>query len=178
MVEIIIKIELPFGPSFVCCSHLVSLSLCAVLPFLCVQQQHSLSQGATATSLSGSPRDACASSTSHHGRGPWARDISGRTCVLLSRPWDLLPQRICGRPLVALKWPVNWRLVTNRTLTSTLRVTVVTTTARFLYQDFHVELVERTAVPIFDDDSSSESESTSRSSGRRLRQQHAGLEHS
>ena len=47
-----------------------------------------------------------------------------------------------------------------------------------LYQDFHVELVERTAVPIFDDDSSSESESTSRSSGRRLRQQHAGLEHS
>lgn len=58
---------------------------------------------------------------------------------------------------------------------------VVTTTARFLYHGFHVELVERTTAiyPTTSNDETSSSQTFRiQSSGRRLRQQHQGLEDS
>ena len=58
---------------------------------------------------------------------------------------------------------------------------VVTTTARFLYRGFHVELVERTTAtyPTTRRRDQQQSDiSWIQSSGRRLRQQHQGLEDS
>lgn len=83
--------------------------------------------------------------------------------------------------------PHCWRQITNRQLTENVYAQLVTTTARFLWNGFHVELVERTMdmYEYSDDDLAPSGEGTpsslrsrSPSSGRRLRRQHHGLEHS
>ena len=81
--------------------------------------------------------------------------------------------------------PRCWRQVTNRQLTEDMYAQLVTTTARFLWHGFHIELVEQTMdmYEYSEDDwepsseeAPSSSRSRSRSSGRRLRRQHQGLE--
>lgn len=75
-----------------------------------------------------------------------------------------------------------WRQITNRPLTEEVYAELTTTTARSVWSGLHCELVEQTtewhATSDVEQSPSSASTSRSRSSGRRLRRQHAGLEDS
>ena len=85
------------------------------------------------------------------------------------------PTRLCFK---------SWRQITHRRFGNGLAAEFSTTTIRFLWRGFHIELAEQKR-SIFDissdvctstSDTTSRSRSRSRSSGRRPRRQHAGLE--
>ena len=83
----------------------------------------------------------------------------------------------------------GWRQITYRQLEHHLYARLETTTVRFVWNGFHVELVEQTmamtsvssSIPVESQNSQSSQSSQSsrsRSSGRRMRRQHQGLENS
>ena len=112
----------------------------------------------------------------------WERPIGAR------QAWNDLhaPFQTLGFEIAAQLWEqagspdvATWRQVTRRPLTEHLVAEFVTSTAQFGYQGFYVELVEQTTIFVDagpSDESKSPSSPSSPSSGRRLRQQHAGLE--
>lgn len=82
--------------------------------------------------------------------------------------------------------PQCWRQVTSRRLTEDTYVQMITTTARFLWHGFHVELVEQTmdmceysdSLELSGAETPSSLRSRSRSPGQRLRRQRQNLESS
>ena len=118
---------------------------------------------------------------------PWSRPIGRRRGfrrlqdALLTHGFDDFVTRAEAEP-TQLNFK-SWRQITHRPFGNGLCAEFSTTTIRFLWRGFHIELTEQKRA-IFDlssDDceSTSETESSSRarsrSSGRRLRRQHVGL---
>ena len=105
---------------------------------------------------------------------PW-RDMRD---AFLTRGYDeVLPRFEQDPPACAFQ---GWRQVTRRQLTEELFAEITTTTLRLLWRGFHIELLEQ-IVDFFEASESEDGPSTtsrSRSSGRGLRRQHQGLEHS
>lgn len=95
--------------------------------------------------------------------------------AFLTRGYDPLVTRFERDPPQAC---AGWRQVTRRQLTEDVCVEVTTSTLRFLLHGFHVELVEQTVIFLEESETGSEETSAgSPSSGRRMRRQHVGLEH-
>ena len=117
---------------------------------------------------------------------PWSKTPNGRLhhcsdlqAAFRTRGFDLVAEWTEADGNVAFQC---WRQVTNRPLTEEVYAELTTTTARLVWSGFHCELVEQTmewhATSDVERSPSSVSTSRSRSSGRQLRRQHAGLENS
>ena len=97
--------------------------------------------------------------------------------AFLTRGFDELAPRFQRNPKA--RGFRGWRQLTRRQLTEDLWAEVTTSTVRLLWHGFHIELLEQTVIFVEASETASDSSPPrSRSSGRRMRRQHPGLEHS
>lgn len=97
--------------------------------------------------------------------------------VFLTRGFDEILPRFHSDQLAGTVWAR--RQMVCKQLTAELYADVTVSTLRILWRGFHIELLEQVvAFGEPSDSSDAASSSRSRSSGRRMRRQHVGLEHS